>query len=229
MRYVAKRFAFVLILSLATFAMIPVDSFAKGLSPLVPSQSNAFGNSLEQWNVLQTQWALALGLGDPTELSDTIGRVRLLPGNFTSSTPVFNITLVPGTPFVASPFFVFGERYDDPNVPDDDPIDLAAFIADVFSTAEIQIVLDGRVLLEGVGAEMEPFLFGPTYFDEPIVYGVPVSRGPGLNSISALWVVGIGAVYHPLPVGQHTLVYNVQSPVFGSSTQFTYHITVTPK
>ena len=154
--------------------------------------------------MLQTQWALALGLGDAAELSNTIGHVRLLPGDFTSSTPVFNITLAPGTPFVASPFFVFGERYDDPNVPDDDPIALAAFIADVF-------------------------LFGPTYFDAPIVYGVPVSRGPGLNSISALWVVGIGAVYHPLPVGQHTLVYTVHSLVFGSSTEFTYHITVTPK
>ena len=144
MRYVAKRFAFALILSLASFAMIPVDTFAKGSSPLMPPQSNAFGNSFEQWNVLQTQWALALGLGDATELSDTVGRVRLLPGDFTSSTPVFNITLAPGTPFVASPFFVFGERYDDPNVPDDDPIALAAFIADVFSTAEIQVVLDGR-------------------------------------------------------------------------------------
>ena len=67
-------------------------------------QSNAFGNSFEQWNVLQTQWALALGSEDATELSDTVGRVRLLPGDFTSSTPVFNITLA-DMPFVASPFF----------------------------------------------------------------------------------------------------------------------------
>jgi hypothetical protein len=43
-----------------------------------------------------------------------------------------------------------------------------------------------------------------------------------------LWVAGIGAVYHPLPVGEHTLVYTVQSAFFGDF-QFTYRITVAPK
>lgn len=224
---VAKRFALVLVLSLASFALIPAGSLAKGPSPLLPPQSNAFGKSFEQWSVLQTQWAIALGLGDPTELSDTVGRVRLLPGEFFNPTPVFDIALAPGTPFVASPFFIFGERYDDPNVPDDDPIALAALLAEILSTAQIQIVLDGRPLLEGSGAETEPFVFGPAYFDEPIAYSLPQPRGPGLNSVAALWVAGIGALYRPLPVGEHTLVYTVQSAFFGDF-QFTYRITVAP-
>ncbi len=39
--------------------------------------------------------------------------------------------------------------------------------------------------------------------------------------------MGIGSVYRPLPVGQHTLVSTVDSAFFGFM-QFTYHITVTP-
>jgi hypothetical protein len=89
-------------------------------------------------------------------------------------------------------------------------------------------VLDGRVLLDGSGTELERFRFGPTYFDEPIVYAEPQPRGPDVNATAALFVRGIGAVYHPLPVGQHTLVNVVHSQFFGDF-QVTYHITVSPR
>jgi hypothetical protein len=40
--------------------------------------------------------------------------------------------------------------------------------------------------------------------------------------------MGFGAVYRPLPVGQHTLVYTVQSTLFGNF-EFTYNIRVSPR
>jgi hypothetical protein len=224
-----KKPAVVLFVTTLGVALTPTPSRGQGgQSPLMPPQSHAFGKSFEEWNRLQTQWALATGLGGGTNLSDTLGGVRLLPGEFFDTTPVFHITLSPGTPFVASPFFVFGERYDDPTVPDDDPIALAPLLEEIFASAEIQIVLDGRVLLEGSGDELKKFQFGPVFLDQPIVYTEPQPRGENLNSVAALWVMGIGAVYHPLPVGQHTLVYTVQSEFFGNF-RFTYHITVSPK
>jgi hypothetical protein len=194
--------------------------------PLVPPQSHAFGKSFEQWNVLYSEWAIASVLGGATDLSDTLGQVRFLPADLSDPSPEFHVTLPPGTPFVAPPFVVWGGRYDDPNVADDNPADP---ILDVFfENAEIQTILDGHVLLDGTGTELERFRFGPVYFDEPIVFDEPVPISPGLNSTAALFVVGIGSVYHPLPVGQHTLVYTVHSPEFGN-TQSTYHITVSPR
>jgi hypothetical protein len=219
----------VLLVATLGFALAPALCHAQsGQSPLTQPQSRAFGKSFEEWNVLQTQFALATGLGGATNLSNTVGRVRLLPGEFSDPAPVFQIRVAPGTPFVASPFFVYGERYDDPNVPDDDPIALAPLLEEIFETATIQIVLDGRVLLEGSGTELQRFQFGPVYFDEPIMYAQPQPRGDNLNAVAALWVTGIGAVYEPLPVGEHTLVYTVQSDFFGDF-QFTYHITVSPR
>jgi hypothetical protein len=226
MNWIVKTPVVVLLVA-AMVALPPVLSHAQGVqSPIVPPQSNAFGKSFEEWNVLQTEYALATELGD-ADVSDTVGRVRLLPGNFSSATPVFNIKLAPGTPFVAAPFFVFGERYDDPAIPDDDPVALAPVLEEIFANAEIRIELDGRVVLDGSGTELKQFMWGPVYLDEPIVYADPIPRGDA-NAVAALWVMGIGAVYHPLPVGQHTLIQTVHSDFFGDFV-FTYHITVSPK
>jgi hypothetical protein len=216
----------VVLLAVAVVFAPAVSRGQGGLSPLVPPQSNVFGRSFADWNVLQTQFALAVGLGGTTNLSNTVGGVRLLPGDFVNSAPVFQIALSPGTPFVASPLFIYGERYD--HGPDDNPVELKQVLDDIFATAKIQIVLDGRVLLEGSGKDLRAFMFGPVYLDRPVVYAQPQPRGTDLNAIAALWVVGVGAVFHPLPVGQHTLVYNVQSAFPGNFT-FTYDITVTPK
>jgi hypothetical protein len=221
-----KEPAAVLLLLALDAVFAPAPSHGQGgLSPLVPPQSNAFGKSFEEWNVLQTQRLLEVGFGG-TNPSDTVRGVRLLPGDVVNKTPVFQITLPPGTPFVASPFFVFGERYD--NAPDDDPVALKPVLDEIFATAEIQIVLDGQVLLEGSGTDLKRFRFGPVFLDQPVVYAQPQPRGENLNALAALWVMGIGAVYHPLPIGEHTLVYTVHSEAFGDFL-FTYHITVSPR
>jgi hypothetical protein len=194
-------------------------------SPVMPPQSNAFGLPFEQWNLLQTQLGIETELGGRTDLSPTVRNVQLLPSPIFGLESVFNVTLRPGTPFVAAPLPFFGERYDDPNVPDDDPAN-TDFLDEFFATTEIQTVLDGRILLEGTGAELEKYMFGPIFFDAPIVYAEPQPRGPGVNAIAALWAVGIGSVYRPLPIGEHTLVYTVHTLGFGDA-QFTYNITVT--
>jgi hypothetical protein len=231
MSRIAKRSAVTLLVALLGVVLAPAVSHGQGgTSPLVPPQSNAFGKSFEEWNVLQTEWVTTDGLGAGPPPSDTVGRVRLFPAEFFDPQPEFHITLRPGTPFVAAPVFVIGERYDDPNVPDDDPIALADLLEGVFATVKILTVLDGQVLLDGTGTELAQFRFGPVFFDEPIFYADPQPRGPGLNAIAALWVTGIGSVYHPLPVGEHTLVYDVEDFIVAVNPDFTitYHITVSP-
>jgi hypothetical protein len=92
----------------------------------------------------------------------------------------------------------------------------------------IKSQLDGKVLLEGLASDLEPYSFGPVVLDEPIYYAEPQPRGPGLNAIAAIFVVGTGSVYNPLPVGKHTLVIDVQNPFLGNF-HTTYNITVSPK
>src|SRR5688572_14393042 len=90
----------VVVLLVATLGVVFAPALSRGqggLSPLVPPQSQAFGKSFEDWNVLQTQRVLAAGLGGGTNLSETVRGVRLLPGDLLDPTPVFHITLSPGT------------------------------------------------------------------------------------------------------------------------------------
>jgi hypothetical protein len=195
-----------------------------GQSPLMPPQSHAFGKSFEEWNVLYSQWVIESRFGGGTDLSDTVGHVRFLPVEIGSGSFEFDVTLRPGTPFVASPFTLFGETYKDQSVPDDDPAD--PIVDFFFETTKIQVVLNGRELMAGTGTALERFRYGPVYFDEPIGYDPPQPRGEN-NATAAILTLGIGAVYRPLPVGQHTLVYTVNSLVFGNHV-FTYHITVSP-
>lgn len=196
-------------------------------SALVPAHSHAYGHSFEELNFLYTKWAIETGLGGGSDIPGGVGKVQFLPTSVTGSGAfTFNVTLAPGTPFVAPTFFVFGERYDDPNVPDDKPGDLAAL--GIFETATINLVLDGKVVVNGVASDLKQLMYGPTYFDQPIVYTTPQSRGPGLNATAALFVQGIGTVFHPLSAGQHTLVSTVHSQFFGDF-QYTYHITVSRK
>ncbi|MBA4065925.1 MAG: hypothetical protein C0501_19845 [Isosphaera sp.] len=190
-------------------------------SAVLPPQSSAFGTTIQELGPVYTQRAIEDELGGGTDLPDKLRRVQFLPANF-GTTVEFDITLRPGTPFFFTPFFVFGERYD--SGPDDRVQDIVDF--GLFETAQIRTVLDGRVVLEGSGTDLAAFGFGPTFFSEPIVYTDPQPRGDR-NAVAALFVQGIGAVFHPLSVGQHTLVNTVQSEFFGDFTT-TYHITVTP-
>jgi hypothetical protein len=231
MNRIVTRQAVVRLVATLGIALIPALALAQGgSSPLVPPQSKAFGKSFDEWNTLAVQFAVADWFAATTNPSDTVGRVRFLPGDFSGDPDVeFDVTMSPGTPFAAAPWFVFGERYDDPSVPDDDPVALAPFLLEITATTRVRITLDGRVLLNGSSSsKLAPFVFGPTYFDEPIVFDDPQPRGPGLNSVAGLWAYGIGAVFRPLPPGEHTLVFKVET-TFPNDFVFTYHITVTPK
>lgn len=156
-------------------------------------------------------------------MSDTVGGVRFLPGAFDGGDAEFDIVLESGTPFVSSSWFVFGELYDDLSMDNpEDPI-----IEVILETSYIKTELDGQVVVEGVAAELTSRSFGPTYFDEAILYADPLPRGPGLNAIAALFVFGVGAVYHPLPVGEHVLTTRIESDFFGDFS-ITYNILVVP-
>jgi hypothetical protein len=194
------------------------------LAQLVQPNSHAYGKSFEEWNVLFAQRAIEEGLGEGSEIDETVGRVRLLPGSLYTGPFEFDVTLPPGTPFVAPAVWLFGETYD--NGTEDDPFD--PFIVDVFENFEVLLVFDGEVLMDDTVAELERFQFGPVYFDEPLVYSEPLPRGPGVNATSAIWTEGLGSVFHPLPPGEHTLVQVFDSEFFGH-VEYRYNITVSNK
>jgi hypothetical protein len=196
--------------------------------PLLPPQASFRGKSFAEWNFLWSQRTIELNLGGSTRVPETIKKVRLLPSVVTPGTYEFDVTIPTGTAVVTSPLFIYGEHYDNPNVPDDTPqliVDLQ-----LFETADIEVIFDGDVLLQGTGADLARWHFGPTYFDPPIQYAEPQFRGTDedgnpVNAIEALFVEGIGTVYHPLPPGQHTLVQNLSSPFFGDF-HYVYNIVV---
>jgi hypothetical protein len=196
--------------------------------PLVQPQSSFRGLSFDEWNVLWSERTIELNLAGASQVPETLKKVRFLPSVVTPGSFEFDVTIPPGTGFVTSPFFVYGERYDNPAVPDDTPqliIDLQ-----LFETAGIKVSLDGQVLLDGTGADLDRWHFGPTYFDPPIAYAEPQFRfndenGNPVNAVDALFVEGIGTVYHPLPPGQHTLIQDLSSPFFGDF-HYVYHINV---
>src|SRR3954471_19296091 len=134
--------------------------------PLLPPQASFRGLSFEGWNSLWAQRTIKLNLAGSTQVPETLKKVRLLPSVVTPGSYEFEVTLPPSTGFVTSPLFIYGERNDNPAVPDDTPeliVDLQ-----LFETADIQVILDDRVLLEGTGADLNRWHYGPTYFEPPI-------------------------------------------------------------
>ena len=202
MRCISAQFTFVPVVVLLNVALAPALAHGQSNGSLVvPPESQLFGRSFEDWNVLHNQWTIASGLGGATDLDDSVRRVTFLPANFTGDpAPEAHVTIAPGTFLLSAPVFVFGERYDDPNVSDDDPIALADLLAEIFADVNIQVTLDGMVVLAGTGAELERF-YGPAYFDEPIAYAEPQPRGGDLNAVAALWVTGIRADLAPVASG----------------------------
>lgn len=220
MSCIVKSFTRVAAVALLGIALAPLPATGHGRhSPLVPPHANFRGRSFEEWNVLYVERYMETYYAGQTPC-DMVGRVRLLmaaPGE----TEV-DVRLRPGTPFVLPAFWVAGERYDDPNVPDDNPDD--PFVDFIFEMTDVLFELDGRVIMDGAASEFCRYEFGPVYFDEPIVYSEPQPRGPNLNAVSALWTQGIGAIFHPLPAGRHTLFLAVDGPLGAGQT--TWHITV---
>ncbi|RIK72623.1 MAG: hypothetical protein DCC67_18990 [Planctomycetota bacterium] len=181
------------------------------------------GKPLAQWGLDWAQWSIATGLGGAA-LPDTVGGVRYLPPNFGGGDFVANLTVPQGTALVVDPFFVFGERYD--NGTEDNPAD--PFIDTILEQTTIKTTLDGNVVLEGAANAFPDRKFGVTVLPQPILYAEPQPRGPGLNSVAALFGVGVATIFAPLPLGEHTIRNEFNSSVFGASS-FTYNITVVPE
>jgi hypothetical protein len=189
---------------------------ASAQQPL-PAGAKFRGKSLVEWSFLQNEWRIATGLGGQS-LPDTIQKTRLVPGPFSPDDVEFDVEVSPGTALVLPPFFAFGELYDDGSF--DDPNDpfLASIIDQVYNETELTVSLDGNVVLSGTPAELGAYAYGfdePLYFDEPIVYDEPIDKGGGLFSVAALWTLGVGAVFHPLPPGEHTIQVVQDGPIFG--------------
>jgi hypothetical protein len=230
MRRVANPSVLAPLVALLGVTLAPANAPGQsGQSVLMPPQAHVLGKSFQEWNILHDQSVIAAELGDGMDGGGSFGHVAFLPANFTGNpAPEADVTIAPGTFLVAPPVFLFGERYDDPTVPDDSPSDLADFLAATFSAVQVEITLDGKVALDASGDALAPYIYGPTYFAEPIPYAEPQPRGAGLNAVAALWGMGVGAILHPLPPGHHTLVVTATDWAFGDFT-YTYHITVTPK
>jgi hypothetical protein len=211
----------IVIAALSGIAVIP----AAADQPL-PAQAKFRGKSLAEWSFLQNEWVIATGLGGQT-LPDTVDKLQFLPGPFGPGSHEFEVVVPVGTALVSPPLFAFGELYEDGSF--DDPNDpfLAGIIDTVFNETQLDVRLDGDVVLSGTPAELGDYAYGfdgPLYFDEPIVYAEPQDRG-GINAVAALWTTGVGAIYHPLSPGEHTLEVVQDGPIFGLF-DITFHITV---
>lgn len=220
MRLVAKKSAIVVLVALVAVVISPALSSGQGgSSALMPPDANFQGRSLAEWNVLASEFAIATGLAGQ-ELPDTVGRVRFLP--YYGATE-FSIKLDPGTAIAFPAFFIFGELYDDgtQDVATDEIVEF------FLGTSWVETRLNGRVLLQGLASELSGYQFGPVNFDQPIYYAEPRPVDTDLNAVAGAVVFGVGSVYRPLPVGEHTLEITVDSEVFGLIER-TYHISVTP-
>jgi len=193
-------------------------------TPLLPSSATYRGRRVADWCFLADQVNISNGLGGQ-DLPDSIDGVRILPGAFVPSSSEFDIDLGVQTGIVSTPWFVFGELYDDGTY--DDPAALAEFLEVIFETTYIDTRLDGRTLLQGQASDLAAYGYGPRYFDQPIDYTEPIERGEDLYAVAALWTMGIGSFYVPLSPGRHTLTYVVDSDFFGLF-EYTYNITVGP-
>jgi hypothetical protein len=145
---------------------------------------------------------------------------------------VANVTIQPGTALFGSPFFIYGERYDDGH--EDNPAD--PLIQTIFDQTTIRSTLDGMVVLEGTASSLSGRQFGTTRFPEPIPYTTPQQRGPdgsplgqGLFAVASAWTRGIGTMIANLPRGEHTLRNEFTSEFFGGAFTNTYHISVVPE
>src|SRR5262245_26351516 len=85
-----------------------------GDGPLLPPQSSFRGVPFEEWSFLWSQRTIELNLAGSTDVPETLKNVRFLPSVVTPGSYDFDVKLPPGTGFVTSPFFIFGEHYDDP-------------------------------------------------------------------------------------------------------------------
>jgi hypothetical protein len=221
-------------ISLLAFVVGFAGTAQAGKSPLMPANANFRGLSFDEWNVLAVEIDVATAWGGQ-ERPDTIRRTRLLRTEILRDYAEFDVQIRPGTAVVLPAWAVWGELYEDGYVDDADalhPFDPDKTLLDFFyETAFVEVKLDGEVVLSGSGDELVEYQFGLTDFKDIVFYDddvLPQPRdtpeGPK-NAIAGLFTFGIGAVFHPLPPGQHTIETSVDSLVFGSYV-FVYNVAV---
>jgi hypothetical protein len=213
-----RRFNFSLLGLIASLAFVPAACQAQLLPP-----GDYNGKSLEQWSLDWNEWAIKTDLGGLT-LPDTVDGVRYGPPTPQNvSEFVADFTIQQGTAVLFSPFFVFGERYEDGS---EDPVSaIDEFM--LFETATFQITLNDNVVLEGHASDFPDRKTGVRVFSEPITYLMPQDRG-GIKAVAAIFDQGIGAMFE-LPLGEHTITNVLQSDFFGGPFTTTYNITVVPE
>jgi hypothetical protein len=216
----------ILILGIIIVAVCGIEIAPATAGQPMPANAKFRGKTLAEWSFLQNEWVIATGLGGETR-PDTVQKMKFLPGPFGAGVHEFDVVVAPGTSLVSPPFFAFGELYEDGSF--DDPNDpfLAGIIDTVFNETQLDVTLDGKLVLSGTPAELGGYAYGfdgPLFFDEPIFYAEPQDRG-GINAVAALWTTGVGAIYHPLSPGEHTLEVVQDGPIFGFF-DITFNITV---
>ena len=160
MNLLHRRFSFSLLVLIASLMCVPATCSAELLPP-----GDFNGMSLNQWGLDYAEWSAPLVspgfiLPDPSR-PDTVNGVRYLPvGPAEIKDFTANLTIEPGTALFASPFYFYGEQYDDGH--SDDPAD--PLIQTILDEATVRVTLDGVVLLEGtaqlaVGPAIWRFLF----------------------------------------------------------------------
>jgi hypothetical protein len=196
------------------------------------------GKSFQQWGGDYAQWAVPLSFPagvipfDPSR-PDTFNGVRYLPvtNAFENRDFTANLTIQEGTALFGSPFFIYGERYDDGH--EDNPAD--PLLTTIFDQTTTKTTLDGVVVLEGTVTSLSDRNYGVFRFPEPISYTEPQQRGPdgsplgqGLFATASAWTTGIGTMFS-LSRGEHTLRMEYNSEFFGGAFSNTYHVSVVPE
>ena len=206
-----------LALALSTLLVfVPAACRAQLLSP-----GDFNGQSLDEWTSDWGEWAIATGLAGQT-LPDTVNDVRYLPPNFGSSF-VADVTITQGTAVVFSPYFVFGEKYDDGT--EDLPGDIDGYM--LFENATFQTTYDGNVVLEGLASAFPARKSSIRVYSPPLTYLTPQDRGSH-DAIAAIFGQGLGAMFE-VPHGEHEITNVYSSTFFGGPFSTTYNITVVPE
>jgi hypothetical protein len=179
------------------------------------------GKSLSEWTLDWGEWATRTGLSGQS-LPDFVDNLHYLPPNFGADFTA-SLTIPQGAAVLFSPYFLFGEKYDDGS--EDLPSAIADFM--LFEAAAFRTAFDGSTVLEGKASDFPDRKSGIRTFSPPIPYLVPEDRG-GINAIAAIFEQGLGAIFE-VPLGQHTITNVFESEFFGGPFTQTYNITVVPE
>lgn len=165
--------------------------------------SRGFGKTLGEWQKLYFTWFLG---GDQSNPEGHVVFMPIpdgVPQEAPDGTVFFvghaDVTLADNQAFMLPVWTYVGEAYLQ-DIPDDAPLP-----EEVFTGADVLVLLDGKPLLDSTKDDLSKFYTDAVYFDQPIVYDNPQPRGDGIDAVAALWVQGVGLLRGPLKVGEHTL------------------------